>query len=616
MELVRKKPLTPIDCLNLPFEQSIVMLKEILGEDAFLRFFQADSNLPSPLAAKVDTSWTKTIKIIGINPRMTKTYWGIVKYAMTFPEEGIHIMPLFETGDKGSLYAQNSWKLNPEFMDKDLFALGFDTAQKQLKLTINILHAMGKIVGIDALPHVDAFSEIVILNPQYFEWAKLNEAKTAQLFPPEVDYNTLYKEVEAAIIEYTGAPQNLYELSEEQRDMMIFPQERLGRRIELMNFIRSKGLEPIPVTEHIPSRPVVFEKIETDDQNSWAKFGIENKSQHSKIIGCITPYKWYRIDKDGYPVKNAIEQEVWDYFINKTYDFQKEYNFDFIRCDMGHNQISHSHNDPEKDTDNVVEMWAKLKEKIQKDKPYFATLGEAFYNNYYVSGFDDMRNKKFDIILGNMNYKFLNSEYIVCVDDFLHPFRENFDFNPCICVFSQDSDKPENNKYYQSQQANEARFFTGLFLNLPSYVGMGFEVRNLEPKDKAEFSAGCNFSLPYSYKWGSNEDFFNSISEMRKIYAQIKHLIDFGEFKWLGTENDLSMSWVYSDKDNSYLFAVNLNFNSEKILLKKDGCLLEKFSKVELFYANSEHEDIEFILEQQEIKNICIGDCVIYKLLN
>ena len=118
--------LKPKDCLDLSFEQSFVMLKKLLEPNVLDKAFDITKPYPSPIEDKKDTRWCKTAKIIGINPRLTKTFWGIVKYAMTFPETCIHIMPLWTTGDRGSLYVQTSWHLNNEFIDADLYNKGFE----------------------------------------------------------------------------------------------------------------------------------------------------------------------------------------------------------------------------------------------------------------------------------------------------------------------------------------------------------------------------------------------------------------------------------------------------------------------------------------------------------
>ena len=606
--------LKPKDCLDISFEQSFAMLKKLLKPNVLDKAFDITTPYPSPIEDKKDTRWCKTAKIIGINPRLTKTFWGIVKYAMTFPETCIHIMPLWTTGDRGSLYVQTSWHLNNEFIDTNLYNKGYKTAQEQLKLVINILHALEKIVGFDALPHVDNFSEITLMNPKFFEWAKLNKQKTAQLFPPQVDYNKIYKEVENIIIKETNAPSNLFELSEQEREKLIFSQskDRTSIRINLMKKIRESGLEPLPVTEHAPMRPVVFQKIEYADDKNWAVFDVKKRSTTAKVIGCITPYKWYKIDNNGYPVKNHIEQEVWDYFSDKIAEFQKEYNFDFLRADMAHNQISHSHNLADKDENEKQEMWAYLKDKINKQKPYFAMLTEAFYNTYYINGISDMINKKADIVLGNMNFQYLNKEFINTIDDYLNPFRNNFPFFPCLCTFSNDGDLKEHSRYFQSEEANEARFFISMFLNLPSYTGIGYETKTLKPENENEFSNEYVKIQPEPYKWGDNDILFEQITKMRELYAKYKSIIDTAHLELLSTNNENSLSWTYSLNGKiKLLFAVNLN--PDKQIIK--FTLPTDIQEVKMTYTNSQYDEICAVAENKvfSIENIYIGECTVFE---
>ena len=77
--------LKPSECLKLSFEHSVGLLKELIGAENFE--LAKNFNIKSPLINEKNSEWIKRTKIIGINPRIVKTYWGIVKYAMTFPEK-------------------------------------------------------------------------------------------------------------------------------------------------------------------------------------------------------------------------------------------------------------------------------------------------------------------------------------------------------------------------------------------------------------------------------------------------------------------------------------------------------------------------------------------------
>jgi len=565
-----KNSLNPIDCLNLSFKQSIDTLKTKLGEKLFNETLDINNFVKSPVADFKDTSWCQTLKIIGINPRITKTYWGIVKYAMSFPENGIHIMPLYKTGD-GSLYVQNNWELNEDFYDEDLANLGFKTCEEQLKFIINILHAMGKIVGFDALAHCDNFSEIVLTNPKLFEWVKLNDDKTAQIPFDKINYNKLYLEVQNTIIDFLKLPENTFELDENERNELIFPKniDKFKRRMELRKAIRNNGIEPIPVVEHAPCRPVVFDKITKENNESWATFKVENKSNSARIFGAITPYKLYYIDNFGYPRKNDFYAESWDYFSSKINDFQRKFNFDFLRADMAHNQCSHSHRE-EKDI-NCPELWTYVKNNIQENKPYFATVAEAFYSKYYIDGISDMINKDFDIVIGEMNFKNLDKEYLNLIDDYIKPFRENFFFYPSVTIFTNDGDLECHNHLFESNNKNLARYFISLFLNLPSYMGMGFELRDINPKNSYNYSNQYVKKQNEDYRFGNNIEFLNKLNEIRKQYLKMKNVIESYDLELIySINNELSLCFEYKKDNNLYLITVNLNENLENIKLERN----------------------------------------------
>ena len=621
-ELISPNDILAIDCKTLK-----ELLIDMLGDDTFHQAYQCDYLVKSLISSFKNSNWLKKSKIIGVNPRALGSFINIVKYALTFNENAIHIMPFFETGHQGSLYVQNSWRISDEYLDKELFKDGFDTSKKQLKLTINLLHAMGKAVGFDVLPHVDSFSEIVFLNPKYFEWAKLNNDKSSQLFAPEIDYNKIYLEVEYEIKNFVKnrQPEHNSDIdtlfkkntSEDERHSIIFgndPTKWEEIRIALLHHIRSKGYETLPVVEHAPTRPITFEKIIKSSNHNWAQFRVKNKAKDAVILGCVTPYKWYKIDSEGFADTSKPEDEVWDYFINKYKNIQKEFNFDFIRADMAHNQISHS----SKNAENLCgrEFWKELKHSIQKNSPYFATLAEAFYNTYYIDGYSDMINKDFDVVLGNLNYKFLDQDYINHIKDFIQIYPQHFTFAPCICTFTNDADKKENNIFYQSPLANEIRIFCAYFLELPSYMGMGYELRNLLPKTKSEYSFNYIKKMDKPYKWGKNEEFLSSVFEMREIFAKIKEEISEPMIKLCNT-NSVSLAWLYCGKNSipQYLFCFNLELDKNEVEINLSNNCQNKFLKG--LYSNvfSDFDKINFSIPKNnkiKLDNFPIGSCAIF----
>lgn len=597
--------ITPTDCLNLEFKQSVEMVKTIIGINNFELAKQF--KIKSPQINQTDSSWLKKSKIIGINPRIVKTYWGIVKYAMTFPENAIHIMPLFESGD-GSVYVQNSWQLNKDFLDKNLMEIGFDTAESQLKFIINILHAMGKSVGFDALPHVDNFSKIVILNPDCFEWVKLNKERTAEDCSRNRRYNS--KEVENLLINNYNLPKNFFDFDEKTRANILFPNEidSFSRRMEIRKIIREHGYEPVPMVEHSPIRPIIFKEIKYSQTENWAEFEIPDKSSYAKIIGSITPYNWYEIDDNGFVKKNAKRTKVWNYFINHIDEFQKEYDFDFLRADMAHNQISHAHTE-NKDF-QTTEFWGETKDVINKNKPYFATLGEAFLSTYYIDAKNDMTNKKLDVVLGNLNFQYLNDAYTSQISLSIKNSNLN-SFTTSNTIYTNDGDLPEHQNLYQSLDGNIIRYFMGLFLNLPSYMGIGFETRNLFSKRDIEFSNYYVKPLKEDFQFGSNFEQFNHITEMRKIYTDYNNIFILNNFIFHQTNSDKAFCWSYVSEKNNLLFVANFDNNIENIIINDINV-----KECSLIYSNTSDIYLKNNTKNILIENLFIGECAIFSYKN
>ena len=79
----------------------------------------------------------------------------------------------------GSIYGLTSWELNPEFYSRELAKAcpHLNTIERQLRVVINILHVMGKSVGMDVIPHTDRFSQVSLVYPQYFEWLQRQDTE-------------------------------------------------------------------------------------------------------------------------------------------------------------------------------------------------------------------------------------------------------------------------------------------------------------------------------------------------------------------------------------------------------------------------------------------------------
>jgi len=614
----------PKEALKWSFNESLDNLGALIGKDNLAQILNG-KEVKSPAYSKKDSSWLKQSNIIGINPRALGSYFDIVKYAMTFPEDAIHLLPLFEQGCTASLYAPVNFKLSEEFLDKDLARLGFKTPESQLKLTVNLLHALGKNVGFDFLQHTDRFSQEVFVNPDNFIWAKLDDNSEYELNYPKVHPDNIGEEVKKAVVEFLrqNGDSNNEEISEiilnnfysyppNKRMLLLFGKndEKQGskRRVALMNFVRDKHLETKPLSIDDPRTRIVFKEMMSNENASWAVF---TDNRNDKIFGNLTAYKLYHLDKDGNPDISRPNKSAWDFILNQTSDFQKEYGFDFLRADMGYLSF---------DDDNL-DIHAKLKETIQKNSKHFATFGECF------AGFSDenpraIQRKNYDAVLGNLQYKNVY-DY-----DFLNTVKA-YNFNPdykvAVTSITTDSDQECYNEHYDDFQ-NKIRCFFGLFLNQPSYMGMGLETRETGTKDEAKLTK--NFINDWGnekYIWGENREFFDVLSGLRRVYSSIKDTIRKQAHYWLWTTDNKVASWFYHDNNKpSFVFVSNTDtFSKRETEIQNPldtGVLDEKTDKVALKQIYStERNKLEGVIiskgKKFKVTNLAPGESRIYKVV-
>ena len=192
--------LLPELAVQLPGKEVLTLLEVRYGKKELEAALSPLHKVPSPLEGQKDPSWIQQSNMVGINVRTIQNFFNVLKYCLTIPKEqdSIHLLPIWEPGVVASLYGMASWQINSEFFSQEWFELCpfLDTPGKQLKALVNLLHLMGKAVGMDVIPHTDRYSEIVLANPSHFEWMRRVGAEI-------VDHRAnLHEEVEAAIREF------------------------------------------------------------------------------------------------------------------------------------------------------------------------------------------------------------------------------------------------------------------------------------------------------------------------------------------------------------------------------------------------------------------------------
>lgn len=606
----------PQEALEWSFDEALDKLSNLIGSKNVNEILSG-KKVDSPVSKNKNSEWMKQSNIVGVNPRALGTYFDIVKYAMTFPEDSVHLLPLFEQGCQSSLYAPVNFKLSDEFMDDDLTRLGFDTPEKQLKLAINFLHALNKNVGMDFLQHTDRFSQEVFINPDNFTWAKLDEFSSRELQYPEINPDKLGDEVKELVVDFIskngdskGKPvsekilSNFYNLPENSKRRILFGDNAEKRRIALMNFVRENHFETKPLSIDDPRRKISFKEMMSNEKASWATF---TDNMDDKIFGNLAAYKLYHLNENGEVDTSRPNCSAWDFLVNKTVDFQKEYGFDFLRADMGYLSFGEDKRD----------IHAVIKQQIQNYNPSFATFGECF------AGFSDnnpreIEAKNYDAVLGNLQYENVY-DY-----NFLNKVKDyNFSNNKiAITSITTDSDQACYNQHYDNFQ-NKIRTFLGMFLNQPSYMGMGLETRDVNPTD------GKNLTKDFindwgieKYEWGKNQEFFDFLSGARKVYSSIKNVIKNQLHYWLWTNDNKVASWFYhnENKTPSYLFVTNTdnNYKDEvEIQNVADVCDKEKVALKDIYSSEKKKLEAHVVIKGKKVKvtNLAPGECRIYKVV-
>jgi hypothetical protein len=531
-DVFRKAPsfiaqLAPEQAVKLSFEEAIPLFQKLgafhrgeLTVEQVMQMTLRGEKVPSPVHHLTNSDWLKQAKIVGIHPRAIGTYPNMTKYAMTFPEETVHILPMLETGAGDSLYCAASWKFSREYLCPELVKKGFDTPEKQLLLTTNMLHALGKRVGFDAVPHMDRFAEPVLANPHLFEWIKI-VPETGRDLPrilstAELSHAEAARTVEETALQFlrqrgsaSGKPLTpehfdrdyfFRTLSEEERIAHLFGPAhdlsgRTARRVELMHQIRARQLETMPVVGDAPYGKVAVLGFE-DAERQWYKFGVPaDQKYYGKdvvMFSNVTGFRWFNRNADGTlavptsAMLNAGQDlrhlPAWDYFSNQIKQLQNQYGLDFVRADMAHMQIAHAHGRPVFELDPRNEFWRYMKETVQRDqRPSFGVLGEAFYSPQYVDAVRHCEALGADVVYGNMQYAPLQTgEFLARAKEYSllglnHP---GVSHRPLFNVMTADSDKVglKIDQLLEPKQ-RVVRYFYSLFGGNPGYMGMGFETR-------------------------------------------------------------------------------------------------------------------------------------------
>lgn len=583
--------------------QTLSILQKRLGTATLVRALNPDqtihSNFPTP-----DSQWIKKTNMVGVNVRTIGSFWNVVNYALTLPKmhDSIHLLPIWEPGVVGSLYGKVSWNINNEFFDHQLHRAipTLDTVEKQLKAVVNVLHALGKKVGLDVIPHTDRFSEIVLTHPRLFEWVRreggtlTDHSENVWQQVEEVIWRFLHQHGTADGSPLAFGKEVLFNpdvplIDDDKRQAIIFgysQSQRLQRRIELIQLLTYQGLETLPMTMAPPYRglhinPEVF--VLDERGTRWYQYEFDHPQAMSRVFGPLTRYRFYHAKNNNIHWELDFDRPylpAWDYFRRKYLECQQRYNFDFMRGDMAHVQMR-----PDgvpTDINIYYDPLLATKKHIQKySKPEFAFYAETFLAPPDTMGYGDelahLEAIEADATLGDLQSVVVGSEEFMQRFADYSQWLKSRNFAPSFTVITADKDDPRFDEFYRTH--NLVRYFIALFLtDMTSYYSLGFEVRNLHLQrgKNEEYSKLYVFQIHNDaetdkvthgpFVWGENMRQFENLNRLRLFAEQIWPQIAQKETQWLlppdTAAQNLLLAWTHQDQPE-YVFVVNLDAENE-----------------------------------------------------
>ena len=643
--------LLPEEAVKIPAVQLLYILEKRFGQADLYQALNPNNSIESPVQKNTDTSWFKTVNMVGINVRTIGSFFNVVKYALTLPQaqSSIHLLPIWECGVVASLYGMASWNINPEFFDAELaqYFPHLNTVEKQLKVVSNLLHLMGKTVGMDVIPHTDRYSEVALANPHFFEWLQRREFEITD------HAANLHEKVQELILDFLaqfgGVSADDYPkekevffdnrlFAEEKRLQVLFGEKehlerRNQRRNQLINHLFAEGYEPVPATMAPPYRGLEVDKREEAktvdaDGRVWRDFIISKPEEMSRVFGPLARFKLYESLNDNADWEIDFSKpryEVWSYTAEKYLGFARDYNFDFMRGDMSHVQLR-KEGTPE-NPDLYYDIHKYIKHEICQHRPYFGYFAESFLAppNTMAYGVeeDHLEGSDADSTLGDLQSMVLGSEIFVSSFARYHHLLTTRKFAPNFTIITADKDDPRFDEFYL--KGNEVRMFMALFLaDMPTYMSLGFEQRDPHPTPAPnehytklyvfQLSEGPK-ATKTKFQWGKNGELFHNLTILRKISESVCPTLGNQSTRWL-IEPDFAgqkkvIAWTQTENP-TYLFIVNMDLENKSSEVVLENTV--ELNKLENIYSTHPSLD-NIVISQSQINvgSLDAGECRIYR---
>jgi hypothetical protein len=559
--------LLPETVLRLSCADVLMYLEQQWG-DRIYEALDDTRTVEGPAATRPDTRWLKTANTVGINVRTIGSFWKMVPYALTLPkaQNAIHILPIWEPGVVASLYGPCSWNINPAFFDLELYenVPPLDTVEKQLKVVINLLHLMGKSVGMDVVPHTDRYSEQALANPALFEWLQRDGLHIVRHDAGVVE------SVSGFIFDWAkgqGSAVEGHAVGLSMRDFFGHPDEarrleilfgkvsdyggRLARRKALIEVLYKAGFETVPATMGPPYRGIEADPhpdaaVTDEDGRIWRDYRITRPEKFSRVFGPLARYQFYYSKDDNRDWEldfSAPNRAAWQYMADHYEAIQRNYNFDFMRGDMSHVQMR-----PE-GVPAVRDAWydplGAVKQQVLRTKPWFGYFAESFLapsgEMAYGDECDHLEASFADTTLGDLQSEPVGTDTFMQLFARYRHWLETRNFAPNFTLMTADKDDPRFDRFYLT--GNELRYFLGLFLtDMPSYMGLGFECRDPHPvpapnEHYTKLYVFQEKNGPKStngpYQWGQNHALYAQIARQKALADALWPQIEGTQVAWL-----------------------------------------------------------------------------------
>ncbi len=585
----------PADVLDLVAARHGSVIEEALDAAENLETVRAAT---SAIHDSTDSSWLRRANMVGINLRTVGGAWGVIPYALTLPavQGAIHVLPFLEPGVVGSLYGPVSWELDRTLFHPALARVrpGLDTAEKQLRAVVNLLHAMGRVVGLDVIPHCDRFAQIVLAQPDHFEWIQrrggvITQQGSAVTGQVERLIHRWVADVGAADASpVPPEPDGLFRgLGESMRVRILFgnPDDPLGRRARRTALIRElhgHGLETLPATMGPPYRGLELDPSETaaavDSMGlAWHEFRFTRPQPMSRVFGPLTRYALYEpASDDSWELDfDRPRKHVWRYVTSHYADLRDQFGFDFMRGDMAHIQMRPGGIQAEISSHHDI-LGAVRDEIHNRGVPTFGYLAESFLappgTFAYGDEMDHLEAARADTALGDLQSTAVGSA------EFSARFRRYLDYaatrwcTPSMTVMTADKDDPRFDSFYAS--GSVARLFIALLVaDLPSYMALGFEVRDVHDRPAPSehytkhyvFEATTGIAATNGpYVFGANTALFETIERIRRLADGLRDDLATATTVWArppdATGEDRTLAWVVdAGPAHRHLCVVNLD---------------------------------------------------------